>query len=55
LAFYVTLIGGFMAVVALIGLMSRGGERLTRGVVVLTGAALVGFGAYQVLHGTGLL
>lgn len=55
LAFYVTLIGGFMAVVALIGLLSKGGERLTRGVVVTTGIALVGFGVYQILHGVGVV
>ncbi|NBC29258.1 MAG: LysE family transporter [Spirochaetes bacterium] len=53
-AFYLTLVGGFMAVVVLFGLLAKGGVRLTRVVVTVTGAALIGFGIYQILQGLGV-
>jgi threonine/homoserine/homoserine lactone efflux protein len=53
-AFYLTLVGGFMAVVVLFGFLSRGGARLTRWLVTATGTALIGFGVYQILEGFGV-
>ncbi len=50
-AFYLALIGSFLVVVVLFGLLARGGERVQRIVVSLTGAALVGFGVYQAVRG----
>ena len=50
-AFYLALIGSFLVVVVLFGLLARGGQRVQRIVVALTGAALVGFGVYQAVQG----
>jgi threonine/homoserine/homoserine lactone efflux protein len=54
-AFYLALIGSFLVVVVLFGLLARGGERVQRIVVALTGAALVGFGIYQAVQGVSTL